>query len=256
MSNNKLVILGSSSGLPQAGRASSGYLLKTGETLSLIECGGGVTSSFLRRGFDPLDVGQVFISHTHPDHVTELPLFIQLAYLAGRTEPLDLYLPAEFVEPFRRFLLAVYLIPEKLPFEVNLIGYEQGVVYDKSFVLTAVGNRHLLGNRELIEQFGLPNRMQCFSMDIKVGGKSLFYSADIASYDDVRAYVDDKDIVILESTHIDLGDFFDHASTVNVGRFVITHLGTDQEVAEINRLAAKAGVDNLVTAVDGLDLEI
>ena len=93
MNINSFTLLGTSSGVPQASRANAGYLLKTGDSLSLIDCGGGVTSSFLRAGFDPLKIDRVFISHTHPDHCCELSLVIQMVYLAGRTEPLDVYLP-------------------------------------------------------------------------------------------------------------------------------------------------------------------
>ena len=57
MSQNRMVILGSSSGNPSPTRATSGYILEVDSRLSLIDCGGGVCSSFLRRGFDPLEIG-------------------------------------------------------------------------------------------------------------------------------------------------------------------------------------------------------
>ena len=256
MSDNKLVILGSASGVPQASRSSSGYLLKTGETLSLLDCGSGVTSSFLRRGYDPLRVDRIFISHTHPDHVTDLPLFIQLVYLKGRTGPLEVYLPPDFVRPFRSYLLSLYIVEEKLPFELNICGYEPGQLCENPVKLTAVANNHLEGYRELIEKLDLPNKMQCCSFDMVVDGKKLFYSADIATYDDVRSLLDGHDVVILESTHIDLNQFFEHAPTISVGKFVISHLGTDDEIQVLNEMAAKAGMDNLVTAVDGMEIQV
>jgi ribonuclease BN (tRNA processing enzyme) len=256
MTGNKFIILGSSSGLPQAGRACSGYVLKTGENLSLIDCGGGVTSSFLRRGLNPLDVEQVFITHTHPDHVIDLPLFIQLLYLEGRTGPFDMYIPEEFVQPFRTFLTSVYLIEEKLGFKLNLVGYQDEFTFTGEFQLRAIGNKHLQSNGELIKQLGLPNKMQCHSVEIEVDGKKILYSSDIAAYEDVRPHLDGKDLVVLESTHVDLAEFIEHAQTVKVGRFIITHLGTDEEIAAIQAMAAKAGLDNLTTAVDGMEVEL
>ncbi|MCF6334560.1 MAG: sigma 54-interacting transcriptional regulator [Spirochaetales bacterium] len=86
-------VLGSSSGLPSADKATSGYLLKNNDSLTLIDCGGGVTQSFLKRGFNPLNVDRICISHTHSDHVCELSLFLQLIYLHKRKRPLDLFLP-------------------------------------------------------------------------------------------------------------------------------------------------------------------
>ncbi|MFQ5498743.1 MAG: MBL fold metallo-hydrolase [Candidatus Zixiibacteriota bacterium] len=252
--SRSLTILGSSSGMPQADRATSGYLLKTGDELSLIDCGGGICSSFLRRGFDPLQVRRVFISHTHADHVIELPLFIQMVYLSGRTEPLDVYLPSEFVRPFRAYLPALYLFPEKLPFLLNLTGYEAGKVFEGTFTLTAIENKHLVGHHELIQRLNLPNRMQCHSMLVEVAGKSLFYSADVGSFDDIKPYLGGRDIVVTETTHLDLDDFLSYMAAIGTGQLVVSHLGSGSEVARINSLANKMGVDNLVAAVDGLEL--
>jgi ribonuclease BN (tRNA processing enzyme) len=254
MDRNSLTILGSSSGMPQANRATSGYVLKIQGRLSLLDCGGGVCSSFLRCGFEPLALERIFVSHTHSDHVCELPLVIQMVYLAGQDKKLDVYVPSEFVAPLKTYLAAVYLIEEKLPFTMNIIGYEDGFTFTGDFLLTAIGNQHLQGHAKLISELKLPNKMQCHSFEVEVGGKSLFYSSDVFSFDDVKNHLDGRDYVILESTHVDLGQFFEFAPTINVGRYVITHLGTAQEVAEIERRAGKAGLENLVTAVDGMEL--
>jgi len=256
MSRDILTVLGSSSGLPQADRATSGYLLKTGHSLSLIDCGGGITSSFLRRGFNPLDVDRIFISHTHPDHVCELPLFIQLIYLRGREKPLEVFVPDEFVAPLKGYLPAVYILENKLPFELRITGYEHGFVFDEDFRLEAIGNSHLHPYREFIESAGLPNKMQCHSFKIQVNGRSVLYSADIGSFDDLRDHLEGTDIVIIESTHLDLDQFLKFAQTAKVGRYILTHLGSKEDVAEINLRAAKAVVDNLTTAVDGMEIEL
>lgn len=262
MPDNSFTILGSSSGMPQADRACAGYLLKVDDRLSLIDCGGGVTSSFLRCGFDPLDVDRVFVSHTHPDHCCELPLFIQMVYLAGRTRPLDIYLPEEFVEPFRAFLPAVYVIPEKLPFELNLHGYTDGFVFKNGFTLRAIGNRHLQGYAEFIKKLSLPNRMQCHCFRIEVPASSgrstkcLFYSADVKDFADIKPHLNNVDYAVLELTHIDLEQFFEFAPTASVGEFIISHLGDADETATVEQMAAKTGLGNLTIAHDRLQLSL
>ncbi len=246
-----LTILGSSSGDPQPDRATSGYLLDINSDLTLIDCGGGVSSSFLRCGFDPLEVSRVFISHTHPDHCCELPLFIQMTYLHGRSVPLDIYLPEEFVEPFRSFLTAVYVIPEKLPFELNLHGYSDGFVYDDRFRMRAIGNSHLNGYADYIYRLGLPNRMQCHSMLVECDGRSLFYSADIGGFDDIKKYLEGMDIVLLELTHVDLDRFFEYAPHAKAGRWLVSHLGDADETDRLRQLSDKAGLDSFVLVHDG-----
>jgi len=254
--SNTITILGSSSGLPQAGRATAGYALNVGSDISLIDCGGGVTSSFLACGLDPLDVERIFISHTHPDHCCDLPLFLQLEYLNQRTKSLELFLPDEFVEPFKAYLNAVYVIPEKMPFELVFNGYSDGFKYSGNFSLKAIGNAHLKGYTELIDRLGLPNKMQCHSFEIEVAGKTIFYSADVADLSEVTGHLDGKALVIAEPTHLDFERFLQIAQTAKVGKYVVSHLGNADEVERIEQMARKAGIDNLITAIDGLRIDL
>lgn len=253
---NSLIILGSSSGLPQAERATSGYLLKTNRSNTLIDCGGGVTSSFLKAGLNPLSVDRIFISHTHSDHVCEITLFIQLIYLNGRTNPLELYLPSEFVNPFEHYLNAVYLLKEKLPFELEIIGYESGFQFDKGFKLNAYQTSHLQKYKEHIAELGLPNKMQCHCFMIDIDGCRILYSADIGSLSDVEKYFDGCRYVIIESTHINIDEFLQIAPIRKVHKYVITHLGGPEEVARIREAIAKSRLSNVVIAEDRMELAL
>jgi ribonuclease BN (tRNA processing enzyme) len=253
---NAFIVLGSSSGFPQADRATAGYVLKVGESLSLIDCGGSVTSSFLKRGFDPLAVKRIIVSHSHPDHCCELPLFIQLIYLSGRKEPLDIYLPSEFVKPFRAYMNATYLIAEKLPFEVRLVGCKDGFGFEDDISVTLVANKHLQGYSDLLEKLDLPNEMQCHSFRIEIGKQTIFYSADIGALDDIKNHLDGHSLVVLESTHIDLEQFFEFAQTITVGCYLISHLGSADEIGQIRVLSEKYGLGNLLIAEDGMTIEL
>ena len=254
MSRNCFTILGSSSGVPQADRGTAAYILRVNDRLSVIDCGGGATSSFLKRGYDPLEIDRVFISHTHSDHVCELPLLVQMIYLAGRQDPLEIYLPEEFVELFKRMLPAMYMIPEKLPFEICLIGYSAGFEYNGDFKLTAIANSHLEKYREYVERLELPNKMQSYSFHIQAGESSLFYSGDIAEFEDIRPHIDGCRYVVTELTHVDPEQFFASAGSLSVGQFVITHLAGQKELLDLNARATKAGFTNLIAAIDGMEL--
>ena len=256
MSKNSFTVLGSSSGFPQAGRSSSGYLLKVGDRLSLIDCGGGVTGSFLKTGADPLKVDRIFISHTHSDHVCELSLFIQLIYLNGRTDRLDVYLPSEFVEMFRQYLYAVYLWPERMPFELQLIGYESGFEFDNDFNLKAYDTNHLKKYARDIGGLDIPNKMQCHCFQLEIADKRLFYSADLGGFEDVTKYLNNNDYVIIETTHINIETFLSVSGKYNVGRYILTHLGSPAEVEQIRQAIGKSGLSNVSIAEDGLVLPL
>ncbi len=154
------------------------------------------------------------------------------------------------------YLPAVYILRDKLPFELRIIGYEDGFVYEGGFRLEAIGNTHLFPYREFIEKAALPNKMQCHSFKLTINGKTVLYSADIGSFDDIKDHLDGTDIAIIESTHLDLEQFLKFAQTARVGRYILTHLGSKEDVADINLRAAKAVVDHLTTAVDGMEIEL
>lgn len=256
MSVNSFTILGSSAGVPQAERATTSHVLKVGESLNIIDCGGSFCQRFLQLGFDPLRIDRVFITHTHPDHVAELPLCIQMIKLLKREKPVEFYFPEEFVEPFMNYLPSMYLFPHRFPFEMKVIGYSDGFVYDGPFYLKAIANPHLEDSLEKVAGQGYTNRAQAHSFDILVGDTSLFHSADIHSYHDIKPYVDGHDYVILESAHIDLDAVFEHVLSANVGQFVISHIVSDEKAVEIQQKVQEQGIDNLVIASDGIELEL
>jgi ribonuclease BN (tRNA processing enzyme) len=252
MSGVTFTILGSSSGFPQADRASSGYVVSCGDALTLLDCGGGVTSAFLRAGFDPLAVDRIVISHTHPDHCCEIPLFIQLEHLAGRVRPLVVLVPEEFVGPLRAYLPSVYIIGERFGFDLTIVGYAAGMTAEEPLRITAYPNRHLEGYAADIERLGLPNGMQCSSLAVEAEGARIVYSADLSSFGDLRPVLQaGDDLVVVESTHIDMAEFLSFAGSNPQTTFVLTHLGDPRAVDELRVRIDKIGLENVQLAEDG-----
>ena len=257
MSRNSFTVLGSSSGLPQADRACSGYLLQVGESLNLIDCGGGVTASLLRCGFDPLKLERIFITHTHSDHCCELTLVVQMLHVLRSKRQLDIHVPDEFVRPFLAYLNAVYLFPQHVSPDLHIHGYSDGFVFNgDGFQLTAHANQHLAKAADVIEQYDIPNRMQCHSFRISTPDAALFYSADIADFDEIVPHLRDLNYAVIESTHIELERLLDHARNSTVRRYILTHLGNDAEVSALARRIQASGMDHVSLANDGLCLSL
>ncbi len=258
MAGNSFTILGSGSGLPQPDRACSGYLLKTGESLSLFDCGSGVLSSFLRCAFDPKKLDRVFISHAHSDHVSDLSMLIQMLHGLSVERRLDVFLPGEFVEPFEAYLNSVYLIRDRLRLDLVMREYTEGLVRDDDFMLTAIANSHIATPKFAapIERNNLPNKMQSYSFKIEMGEKSVLYSADIGSFDDIVGHLSGVDIAVVEAAHIDMQHLFAYARESDVGQYVLTHLGNGEILAQLQRQVADSGLENVVFAEDGMRLEL
>lgn len=251
-----LTILGCGATGSTYSTATSGYLLSVDGDLALIDCGSGVVQEFLRRKFDLARLDRIFISHTHSDHVADLPYMIQCIYLTGRTNPLDIYLPMEFVDAFESYMNRLYLFREKFSFPFSLLGYRDGDRFSDAFELEAHGNTHLAKSVDLINRLQVPNEMMCHSMSISVGTRKLFYSADVGSFDDIRGYLPGCDYVLTESTHIDINEIIEYAGSADVGSFIITHLGTPSEVEQLRTTIEHAGAGNIIVAEQGMVLDL
>ncbi|UCD95132.1 MAG: ribonuclease Z [Candidatus Zixiibacteriota bacterium] len=250
-------ILGSASGGASPERACSGHVLAIDGRLLIFDCGSGTASSFQRSGFDPHGVEAFIISHTHPDHISDLPMFLQMFFLADCEQDLNIFLPAEAVRPIKNYLNTCYLFPEKLPFRRELypIRYDMEFV-DGKVTVTPIGNQHLVGNVEIIEASAYPNRMECYSFLVRAMDKKVVYSSDLSSIHDVEKHLDDLDLLVTEAMHIDINELPDVLSARKVSRTVLTHTD-DERLPELTRFADAVPAEiDLAIAEDNLTIEL
>ncbi|MEZ5280374.1 MAG: MBL fold metallo-hydrolase [Acidimicrobiales bacterium] len=83
-----LTVLGCSGSYASASEACSGYLVQTETTSIWVDCGPG-TLSAIQRWIDPTRLDAIVVSHQHPDHCAELPVFYNALkwYLGGKRMP-------------------------------------------------------------------------------------------------------------------------------------------------------------------------
>ena len=72
----RITLLGTGSPTPSVKRAGSGYLVETGSESFVFDCGPGSYRRFLEAGKDPTEISQLFVSHWHYDHCTDLPHYV------------------------------------------------------------------------------------------------------------------------------------------------------------------------------------
>ena len=89
----KLTVLGSGSPEAYLRRASSGYLVETGQDVILFDCGGGVVDNLIRSGRRPSDVTHLVFSHLHSDHMMDYARLVHAAWDEGAA-PLKVWGPA------------------------------------------------------------------------------------------------------------------------------------------------------------------
>lgn len=113
-----LTVLGTASAMPVTGRYQSAQVLSVHGRFFLIDCGEGVQRQILKCRVPMMRIDSVFISHIHGDHVFGLPALLSTMGMKARTQPLNIYAPANF-GPLLKFYLSYY--GEGLSFEVRHI---------------------------------------------------------------------------------------------------------------------------------------
>lgn len=251
-------VLGSSSGIPSPTRNCSGHLLKFSDSLTLFDCGSGVTKAFLQRSFEPDCLEHIFISHTHSDHISDLPLLVQLLYNLKRNKPLYLYLPQEAITSFASFLSACYLFREKFSFDLRLRPIKEiQSPGNGNISVRAILNNHLSKAAAQIKEFDYPNRMESYSFLITLQDRvRVLYSADIGSLVDITPYLGALDFLVLETFHIDLGQLEQSLQANPVKRVLLTHY-TDQDREKLeNYIARSLHRQCLSLAEDGMTVNL
>ena len=119
-----LLFLGTSAGMPTKARnvSATAVIEASGSQWYLVDCGEGTQHQLLRTPLSIRDLRGVFITHVHGDHCFGLPGLLASAGMSGRTQPLDLILPAALHDWLRLGLAASDTF---LPFELRLLAVEQ-----------------------------------------------------------------------------------------------------------------------------------
>ena len=74
-------------------RAQTATVILVDGTPYLVDCGYGAVRNMTAAGINGQQISQVFFTHLHNDHTTDLPAFLSLQWTGGRTRPIDLYGP-------------------------------------------------------------------------------------------------------------------------------------------------------------------
>ncbi len=102
----RITLLGTGTPTPSVKRAGSGYLVETGSENFVFDCGPGSYRRFLEAGRVPTEITQLFVTHWHYDHCTDLSHYVLQRWDqgAGKIPELKIYGP----RPIRRVMAALF----------------------------------------------------------------------------------------------------------------------------------------------------
>jgi ribonuclease BN (tRNA processing enzyme) len=224
-----ITVLGCSGTYAGPGNACSGYLVRDDDTSVWVDCGPGTLANLQRHvPFDSLDA--VVVSHHHPDHWLELPVFRNAVRYGSERESVPVYGTADL----RHVCEAVVEDGTEPTFEWHRISGGD-VVEIGSLTFTFSRTDH---------------PVETLAMRVDSGSSSLGYSSDTAAGWSVSSLGPDLDLMVCEATmlahqegmapHMSGRQAGASAREAGAGRLVITHLWPTSDPEDHRREAAEA----------------
>lgn len=267
----EIVFLGTSASAPSIHRGLPAQAILAGEHRFLIDCGEGTQRQILRSGIGFKRLSNILLTHAHLDHILGLGGLLSTFARWENIERVDIYGGKATLDRVHALLFGVVLDYERLPIDIRMRVLEPGLILDiesKEFTVSAFPVTHRgPGNFGFIFQerahtpflvekavaLGVPagpERGQLVAgnavtlvdgrtitpemvLGDAIPGVKLVHIGDIGRLDNIREYVKDADVLIIEATFLD--DEGENANTFG-------HITARQAAT----LALDAGVKSLI----------
>ena len=218
----KLIILGSSNAIPSKDHENTHLALVCQSRTVLIDCVGSPVVRLEAAGIDLNTIGDIILTHFHPDHVSGVPLLLMDLWLMGRRAPLNVYGLNYTIERIET-LMGLYGSanwPNFFPVNFCRVpANEMALVLDGDDIrVYSSPVKHFLPN------IGL-------RIELKAEKKSLAYSCDTEPCPEVERLAAGADILLHEAAgplagHSSAAQAGDIAQRAEVGQLYLIHYPT------------------------------
>jgi ribonuclease BN (tRNA processing enzyme) len=238
VSQLSVTFTGSGSPRPSLDRANPGQILRFGDALALIDCGGGTTRRILETGNDITKIEHLFLTHLHSDHTLDYAEFMLGSWAVGRTRMRVFGPPGTarlhdllLIQPYQadiEYRLSLGRSPSGLlDVEINESG--PGVIYDEGgLTVRAV---------EVIHS------AYTLALRFDYAGESIVHSGDTCYCDALVELAQDADVLIHDACMSPAAVFQNNSAWPNLYEHLKEHHATPEEAG---KTAREAGVRKLV----------
>ena len=164
--------MGCGSAKPTTRHQPTSQILNVRGKFFMIDCGEGAQAQMQRMGLSMMNIGHIFISHNHGDHVFGLPGLIGTMDLLGRTAELHIHGPQQVVELLQFLMITYYAeIQYKVLFHPVDVSKHELIFEDRSISVYSIPLQHRIPSvgflfrekpnlphirREMIDAYNIP----------------------------------------------------------------------------------------------------
>ena len=253
----RLTVLGSGTSVPHARRSSSAHWVEAAGGSLLLDISGPALHRMAEEGCDWPNLGAIWVSHFHLDHVGGLaPFLFGTKYapdMQGRERPLVIYGPRGTRRLLQRFDEAggYKLFEQPFPLEVREVA-------PRAEFEVFAGLR--------AETFSTPHTSESLAVRLTdADGASLVYTSDTGPTDALAGFARAASLFLMEcsffrskpvSTHLELADAMRLARESGARRCMLAHLYPEWDGVDIEAEARLLWDGETIEARDGLRLEV
>jgi len=237
---SRLVVVGSGTVVPEAGRGGSSYYVEAGGRRILLDCGPGAVQSLARLGLPWDRISDLVLTHFHADHVGALPgLFFAFRHgiLPPREELLVVRGPPGTEALFGRLAdaLGPFLTDPGFPVEFREI---------------APGEEVDLGRGLRLAAGATPHTEESQGYRLEGGGVCFVYTGDTGPGAEVAAFAEGAGVLLTECSlhdeevgdnHLSPGRVAELARAARPELLLLAHIYPHVRKAEPDALVAAAG---------------
>jgi ribonuclease BN (tRNA processing enzyme) len=248
----EVVVLGAHGTWPSAGGATSGLLVRHDRQNLILDLGSGTVAQ-LQEHVDLFDVHGVVISHSHPDHVTDLYT----------------YLLARLFAPERPPMIPLYLAPRVMERFTPLLADDSGdMKLEEGFDLELVepGHEFNVGPFRIVTA-SMRHSVPTIGVRVEVDGAAVTYSADTGPTEELVRLAAGSELLVAEASwqddglprppiHLTAREAAEAAARAGARSLLLTHLRPYLN-RDRSREEASGAFDGQVTvAEEGLVVEV
>ena len=236
--------------MPVKNRSCASYYIQFENQHLIFDIGCGTLRRMAEAGVPYSEIDSVMITHTHPDHVSDLaPFIMALNHTPGlhRTKPLNLYGPAgftDFINNLKETFGTSLLEPKT--FQLNIIEMENESIQNSDYKLTALNLKH---SRNTVG-YRLEHKHKVF-----------VYSGDTELCDNIIKLAQNADMALLECSapdheplpgHLTISQTLDIAEKAGCKKLILTHFYPAMEEIQLTRDFEKIFSGDIIKAQDFL----
>jgi ribonuclease BN (tRNA processing enzyme) len=227
----EIIFIGTSSGKTNLNRYHCTLLLQTENHKMLIDAGDSVSRALITAGIDYNIIDSIFLTHYHADHFGGIASLITQMKLNNRSRDLKIFTHKVLVTGLNSYLTSCYLFAEALDFNLMIIPFEFDgkIEAAESFSVTARQNRHIHNKYYLADSSNV--YFISSSLLIEQGDRKIFYTSDTGAKEDLYLFPKEKiDLLITETTHLQLEDIYTAYKKIKPKKLLLTHIDSSDEI--------------------------